>query len=117
MLKQFTLVLGVVLLGVGIWGSIIGGHDHVLVLFGVNFKHNAVHIASGALALLAGFAGFQAAKNFCLVFGLVYGLVAVLGFVNFTTAVTMLNLNAADNFLHLGIAAACLGMALKSKTA
>jgi hypothetical protein len=43
-----------------------------------------------------------------MVFGTVYGLVAVLGFLNVGTVVEMLNLNLADNVLHLAIAAACL---------
>jgi hypothetical protein len=43
--------------------------------------HNAVHIVSGVIALYFGFAGtLSGAKTFCLVFGVVYLALGVLGF-------------------------------------
>jgi hypothetical protein len=117
MVKQFSLVLGVVLLAVGIWGAVTGGHDHQLIVFGINATHNGVHILSGALAIVASFMGLKASKLYCILFGAVYGLVTVAGFGGVQQAVTMLNLNMADNLLHLGISAACLGIGLTAKTA
>ena len=108
MARSFSMVLGVVLLAVGLWGMSTGGHDNDLVVFGVNAGHNLVHVLSGALALIAAQAGTRAALAFCLIFGVVYGLVAVLGFFQVQSVVRMLNLNMADNVLHLAIAAACL---------
>lgn len=116
MTKTFTLVLGVVLLAVGILGVLTGGHDHSLIIFGINATHNLIHIISGALALLAGLAGVKYAKGYCLAFGAVYGLVTIAGFVNLAPAVTLLNLNTADNFLHLAISVACLGVGFQTKT-
>ncbi len=117
MIKTFTLVLGVVLLAVGILGVITGGHDHVLIVFGINMTHNAVHILSGVLGIAAALMSLKAAKMFCVLFGIVYGIVAVAGFMNVPQAVSLLNLNTADNFLHLGIAAGCLFFGLTAKTA
>jgi hypothetical protein len=117
MVKSFTLILGVVLLAVGIWGWVTGAHDHILVVFGINMAHNLVHILSGAVALVAGLKDEKSAKLYCLVFGAVYGLVAIAGFLNVAPAVTLLNLNMADNVLHVAIAAACLWMGLQAKTA
>lgn len=57
------------------------------------------------------------AKLYLMVFGTVYGLVAVLGFLNVGTVVEMLNLNMADNVLHLVIAAACLWVGSQDKSA
>lgn len=116
MVKTFTLTLGVILLGIGLWGAISGGHYHELVIFGVNANHNWVHILSGALAIGAGLRSTTTAKNYCLIFGAVYGLVTVLGFLNVPQVVALLNLNTADNFLHLGIAASCLYFGLKTPT-
>jgi hypothetical protein len=116
MLKPFTLVLGIVLLGVGIMGVVTGGHDHELIIFGINTTHNIVHLLSGALAVVTALAGFKAAKLFCLAFGAVYGLVAVAGFVNISPVVTMLNLNMADNWLHTAIAGSCLFVGLTAKS-
>jgi hypothetical protein len=116
MLKTFTLVLGVILLGVGLLGVVTGGHDHELIIFGINTTHNIVHLLSGALAVAAALAGFKMAKAFCLSFGVVYGLVAVAGFVDIRPVISMLNLNAADNWLHTAIAAGCLFFGATSKT-
>ncbi len=115
MLKQFTILLGIVLLGIGVWGYLTGGHDHELIVFGINFTHNLVHILSGILALGAGLAGVKYAKWYCMLFGVVYGLVTVGGFLAFEPVVTMLNLNMADNLLHLVISASCLWMGFTSK--
>ena len=115
MARKFATVLGVVLLAVGIWGTLTGGHAHTLVIFGVNGSHNLVHLLSGALALVAAFLGEQPSQLFCLAFGTVYGLVAVCGFFNLPFAVSMLNLNDADDFLHLAISVACLVVGGTSK--
>ena len=115
--KTFVLVLGVVLLAVGVVGWFTGGHDHNLVVFGINMTHNLVHIASGVVALIMAKSGEKAAKTYCLLFGAVYGLVTVAGFLSVAPAVKLLNLNSADNLLHLAIAAACLGVGFQSKGA
>ena len=41
---------------------------------------------------------------------MVYGAVAVCGFCQVAAVVRFLNLNTADNFLHLAISAACLAV-------
>jgi hypothetical protein len=117
MIKNFTLALGVILLGVGIVGFVTGGHNHELIIFGINMNHNIVHVLSGILGIAAALMSFQAAKTYCIVFGAVYGLVTIAGFLHVAQAVTLLNLNTADNFLHLGISAASLYFGLTAKTA
>jgi hypothetical protein len=48
----------------------------------LSLAHNAVHIISGLIALYFGFAGSASgARTFCLVFGAVYLLLGVVGFV------------------------------------
>jgi hypothetical protein len=108
MARPFSILLGVVLLAVGLCGTATGSHNHKLVVFGINASHNLVHVLSGALAIAAGLAGARYATIYCLAFGTVYGLVAVLGFFNVPFAVNLLNLNMPDNFLHLAISVACL---------
>ena len=115
MAKRFTLLLGIVLLVVGLWGASTGGHDHELIVFGVNANHNLVHLLSGALAIGAAIGGESIAAYYCLAFGTVYGLVTVLGFMQVHAIIHMLNLNMADNFLHLAISAACLWVGGMSK--
>ena len=108
MARPFCTLLGIVLLGVGVWGLMTGAHAHELVVFSINGNHNLVHLLSGALAIIAAFAGRGAAKTFCLVFGAIYGVVAVAGFVYIEAVVELLNLNTPDNLLHAAIAVACL---------
>src|SRR5439155_21654413 len=71
-------IVGAVLLLVGIVGFMTKG------MMGMTFypAHNIIHIASGALGLAAALAaGGAYARKFAQVFGVVYTLVAVLGFV------------------------------------
>jgi hypothetical protein len=98
-----TMILGVVLLAVAVLGMLTGSHDHLLMGFGVNGLHNWVHLLSGGMALFAAIAGTRTARAFCLAFAAVYGLVCIAGFAQVDDAVRLLNLNQADNFLHLGI--------------
>ena len=116
MAKKFSMLLGVVFLAVGLLGWITGGHNHQLIVFGINMNHNLVHLLSGIVALLAAFAGGEKySKLYCLVFGAVYGVVTIAGFLNVDQVVSLLNINMADNFLHLGIAAASLYVGATSK--
>jgi len=72
-------VMGVVFIIVAIWGFIDGHH---VLIFHVNTAHNIVHLLSGIFALVCGFVGPRRSKGFCIIFGAVYGLVAILGFLD-----------------------------------
>jgi hypothetical protein len=77
MAKLVCKLLGVVLVLVGLAGfaapGLLGTH--------LSLAHNAVHIISGLIALYFGFAGSaSAARGFCLVFGVVYLLLGIVGF-------------------------------------
>lgn len=106
--RNFTLILGMVLLSMGVIGTFMGGHNHQLMVIGINMTHNIVHFLSGAIALVLAVVGFQTARWFCLIFGIVYGVIAIAGFLNINAVVTLLNLNTADNILHVLIALPCL---------
>jgi hypothetical protein len=112
--------MGVVFVLVAIWGFIDG--DNVLI-FPVNTAHNLVHLLSGLAALAFGFYfSDRAARGFSLAFGLVYGLVAVLGFMHVGFVSDLLNLHGqhsadgghgmANQWLHALIAAVFLIAAL-----
>ena len=70
--------------------------------FEVNGWHNLVHIASGLL-LLAAFRSRAAAKTVALVFGLTYGLVALIGLIDGNDVLGFIPVNAADNVLHIAL--------------
>ena len=99
--QTICLFIGVAFVIVAIWGFVDG--EHVLI-FHVNTAHNLVHLASGIAALICGLASATAARVFCLVFGSVYALVALLGMANVAAVNELLHLNDADDALHAVIA-------------
>ena len=81
----------------------------LLGIFMVNKAHSIVHIASGVVFLLASMAGAGAASLWFKIFGLVYAVVAVLGFMNPNGMLLgMISNNPADTWLHVVLSAAML---------
>jgi hypothetical protein len=102
---------------VGILGFIPGvsplhsdGMRYLLGLFMVGGVHNAVHLLSGIAALVAASQSEKYAKLYFQIFGSVYALVTVIGFIQKTTVLGIFHVNTADNFLHLGLAIAIAGI-------
>jgi uncharacterized membrane protein HdeD (DUF308 family) len=106
-LKHSHSYFGVVFLLIGILGFVpaVAPNEMPLNIFHVNAALNVVHLLTGVVALLAGMAGIGAAKTFFKIFGVVYGLVAVLGFVVGDGLLLGLNSNKmADTWLQVVIA-------------
>jgi hypothetical protein len=89
-----------------------GNVDAVLGILDVNAWHNLIHIASGALGLIAFTLGARASRTYALVFGAVYVVVAIWGFIigDGESILGFVPVNSEDNVLHailgvLGIAA------------
>jgi hypothetical protein len=77
MAKRICTILGVVFILVGLAGfalpTLLGAH--------LSLAHNIIHLLSGAVALYLGLKGTEAAaRTFCRVFGIVYLLLGVAGF-------------------------------------
>ncbi len=118
MAKTVCKILGVVFLLVGVCGfaapSLLGAH--------LSSAHNLVHIVSGIIALYFGFAGtYSGAKTFCLVFGVVYLALGILGFALGAGEERMwmvgpLHFGKVDHFIHvlLGIVFLAGGLFTKS---
>jgi hypothetical protein len=109
--KLVTKILGVVLLLVGIAGFFTGG---MLLIFAVDPIHNIVHILSGVIALAAA-GSYQYSRLYLIVFGVVYGVVAVLGFLS-GDVLGLIAVNMEDNYLHAVIAVLCLATGFGSKS-
>ncbi|MDT7542702.1 MAG: hypothetical protein QOE33_2606 [Acidobacteriota bacterium] len=78
MAKTIATILGVVFLLAGVIGFV----SHDFLGMHLNTAHNLVHIISGAVSLYFGLAGsLSGARTFCIVFGVVYALLGVCGFV------------------------------------
>lgn len=102
MAKTVAKVMGVALLLVGVLGF-----THVLDFLGAHIgpghvAHNLVHLVSGVIALYLGFSGsLSAAKTFCIIFGLVYLLLGVLGMTMGDLNMGPLMLGRVDHGIHL----------------
>jgi len=107
-----AVLFGVVFLAVGILGFVpaVTKDQMLLGIFHVNPAHNCVHLLSGVVALICGMAGVGAARLYFKIFGLVYGAVAVLGFLNpgDTMLLGLISNNTATTWLHVVIAAVSL---------
>ena len=103
MAKTVCKILGVVFLLVGVIGfvkpDLLGAH--------LTPPHNVVHLVSGAIALYLGFMGsLSAARAFCLVFGVLYLGLGILGMAvgtapDRTWMVGPLHFGQADHGIHV----------------
>jgi hypothetical protein len=116
----YALVVGVTLVAAGILGFFYSasfgtgdgtGRDAVLGILDVNGWHNLVHIASGALGLLAFASGPAASRTYALAFGAIYIVVAIWGFIigSGESILTLIPVNTEDNILHLILGVLGLG--------
>ncbi len=113
MAKTICKILGIVLVVAGVAGFF----RHDLLGLHLTTTHNVVHLLSAAIALYFGFAGSGgAARTFCQIFGAVYLLLGIVGFVAPQVVATIIraheetgSLNLTpDNLVHLVVGAVFL---------
>jgi Domain of unknown function (DUF4383) len=122
--QWYCLLAGAALLLVGIFGFLADGtfdtatngelQGDSFLGFEVNGWHNVVHLASG-IVLLAAAVKATTAKPVALTFGLVYGLVTIIGLIDGDDVIGLIPVNAADNVLHLALSALGIVAALISR--
>ncbi len=111
--KLYAQLLGIVLTAVGILGFVpaLTPDNNLLGIFAINPMHNVIHLLSGVVGLAAGFLGSgQYARWYAGVFGAVYALVTIIGFIQMTTVLGLIPVNLADNLLHTLVAIASLAV-------
>lgn len=132
--QWYCLLTGAALLLAGIFGFIAdatfdtgGGTDNdggnaggalqgdSFLGFEVNGWHNVVHILSG-IVLLAAFSKRKPAKTAALIFGVVYGIVTIIGMIDGNDVLGIIPVNPADNILHLALSLAGILAAFASPT-
>ncbi|MBX9243881.1 DUF4383 domain-containing protein [Actinotalea ferrariae] len=118
--QWLALVIGAVYLLVGILGFTVTGfsgftehdHDQTLLGFAVNPLHNIVHLVIG-LAGLALWRTRKGARTYGWLLAIGYGLTSVYGLIVVNDAdANLLNINGADNGLHIASTLAGLAIAL-----
>lgn len=110
MLQKLAWVFGVIFIVIGLLGLVpsfaVGG-----LLFGtfsVNTMFSAVYIISGLLAMAAAWRGGHSTQLYFKVFGVLYAIATVAGFLQGDTVLGVMTTNTADNVLNLVLAAVAL---------
>ena len=124
--QKAAIAVGAVFLVVGVLGFVPGitteydqlayaGHEsgaHLFGLFAVSVVHNLVHVAFGVAGILLG-STFDRARRFLVEGGIVYLAFFAYGLtVGHGGAADVLPVNAADNWLHLGLAVAMIALGI-----
>ena len=127
--QKITLGLGVVFIAVGLLGIIMPG----FMGMHLSMSHNLIHIVSGALSIWAS-KEHGRARSFAMVFGVVYGLLGLAGFIIgqpgypgvghmeadqnlFRLIPNVLEFGTMDHGVHLILSALYIMSALASKPA
>ena len=118
-LKTLGTAFAAVFILIGLLGCVPAlTPNHLLLgIFQVDTIHNLVHLLSGIVAAAAVLSkNTKYIRMYFQIFGVVYALVTVLGFI-LGGNIFLFMVNTADNLLHLVIAAAALtiGFALKEE--
>ena len=112
MIKTAALLFGIVFLLIGILGfvpAVTPDNGMLLGVFHVNIAHNIIHLASGVVFLLCGMAAAGPSRTFFQIFGIIYAVVAVLGFYYGDNALLgIISNNTADTWLHVVLAVVML---------
>lgn len=117
MIKRIAIAFGVVFLIAGVLGFVPGvtsfpvddEHGRLLGTFAVDSLHNGVHLLTGLVAIMVGFMSEAASRTFFKVFGVIYGVVALLGFGFGNAAIFgMMANNMPDAVLHAVVAVVAL---------
>ena len=121
--QWFSYIFGAVLVLVGLLGFLVDSTfdtgqpldgDDLFGLFEINGIHNVVHILSG-LFLLALAGKRKTAKTGALAFGVIYGIVTLIGLIDGKDVLSLFPVNPYDNVLHIALTVAAIGSALVSK--
>lgn len=87
----------------------------LLGIFHVNAAHSVVHIVSGAIFLFASMSGASAARLWFQIFGVIYAIVAVLGFMTPNGMLLgFMSNNPAVTWLHVVLAVVMLAIGFGS---
>lgn len=116
MAKKVSMLFGVVFVIVGLLGFVsnpIVGREG---FFMTDVMHDIVHILVGVIMLVASGKGEGAAVMSLKVFGVIYLLLAILGFLMpGAKLIGILSANTADHVLHLVLGVVLLGAAMMNK--
>ncbi|MES2216690.1 MAG: DUF4383 domain-containing protein [Patescibacteria group bacterium] len=119
MAKKSALVFGIIFLIVGILGFIPNGIVGMGATFEAGTLHNVIHLIFGLVLVWVAVKSAHKAATTLKVVGIIYLILAIIGFIQDSTILGIVAVNSADNWLHLvlGIVIAALGFASKKEMA
>lgn len=104
MAKTFALIFGVIFVLVGILGFIPNPLVGMNGIFDTNTAHDVVHLLLGIVLLVVAFWAPTQSALWLKILGVVYLLVALLGFFSGSPLLGFIEANSADNWLHVVLA-------------
>lgn len=108
-----AVVIGGLLTLAGLLAPLVAGPNDPFIVFGRNYRHDVVHVATGLAGLAAGYyAGGKFARQYAIGLGVAYLFVAVAGVVFIAELRPLLEVNTADNALHMLLAIVLLSVGL-----
>jgi hypothetical protein len=120
--RTAAMLIGVIFIAVGLLGFIDNPiiYDSDSAIFYADKFHNMVHIGSGILFILIALAARGTAGGFCILFGVFYLAIGVIGLMNTGTkgmgkVLGILHVNGADNVLHVVLGLVILIMGISSR--
>jgi hypothetical protein len=128
MAKTLAIVFGIVFVLVGLLGFVSNPLVGMGAIFATNALHNLVHLVIGLILLAVAFWSPMASSLWLKIMGVVYLVVALLGFLLVSGTGDLLGLvtiNGADNWLHVVLGVVLLaagfmysseGMGMQAKT-
>ncbi len=119
MAKKSTLVFGIIFLLLGILGFVPGnGIVGVDGTFQTDTMLNIVHLVFGLVLLYVAVKASHASAKTLVVVGVIYLILAIIGFIQGDRILGLVPVNSADNWLHLvlGVVIAGLGLAGRSSS-
>lgn len=116
-IRIVALLFGIAFLGIGLaWylPAFFDSNGLLLGLFLVDSFHNNIHLASGLLALAAAATSGRWSRLYFKLFGAIYGLLGVVGFI-FPDEMMSMQMNMADHVLHIAIGVVALLVGFRMK--
>jgi len=119
MLQKLSWVFGIILIIIGVLGFIKAASSSGLLFgtFSLDTMDALIYIATGALAIVAARQGAFRTRLYFKVFGIIYALITVLGFIQGNAVLGLMVVNTPDNVLNLVIALVALWAGFGSKEA
>lgn len=115
MAKTFAIIFGIVFVLVGVLGFVDTGLVGTSRLFMTNTLHDLVHLLIGIVLLVVAFTAPHVSSKWLTIFGVIYLLLAVLGFLLISSGGELLGLvamNTADHWLHIVLGVVLLGVGI-----